>query len=617
MKKYILGLSFSHNSTACLLDNETGKVLFCASEERFGRRKNEWGVPYKALDYIFKNITSKDKITKIVIGEKCEAKYGSLEFIDMMYLKDLDFKDSYVKSFFKMTLVVIKEVLARMLKPKDNYQNIIKDKLKKIGLDVDVVFVDHHTAHAAGAFFCSPYKEALVVSLDGEGDGLSGTVWEGKNNDMSLIKSLPETASVGKFYRSVTSLLDMKVNRHEGKVTGLAAFGDDQVYYPYFKELLKIKKDKDGDKIIESKIAEKHFESLNLRNVNIFKMLTNISLYFKSNNWEELLNKIVRRKNLEIHKGFIKKEGIEFDFKTKANIAATAQYVLEDVTVEFIKYYQEKTKLKNIVLSGGVFANVKLNQRILEKIGFDNIYIHPGMGDEGLALGGAKYFYHNGKNKDIKPLNDVYLGVEYGNDEIKKTLKEFPVEYREYEPRELYEKIAEELVKEKIVGLYTGRFEYGPRALGHRTILINPSKKEINDLVNKRLRRTEFMPFAPVVLEEVYKDIFKGEKLDGAKFACKFMTITLDVNKDWINKIPGVVHVDNTARPQVINENDDSIYHGILKEFYKKTNIGCLVNTSFNMHEEPIVSSPRDALRSFMDGAIDILVLENYIVKRK
>ncbi len=613
----ILGLSFSHNSTACLLDKKNGEIIFCASEERFSRRKNDWGIPYKTLDYIFKNIASKEEITEIIVGEKCESKYGSEEFVDMMYLRNLNFKDAYVKSVFKMCRVVIKEVIGRIVNPQSSYQNIVKRKLKEIGLDSNITFLNHHTSHAASAFFCAPFGESLVVTLDGEGDGLSGSVWGGAKNEMSLIKTLPDVASVGKFYRSITSLLNLKVNRHEGKVTGLAAYGDYKVYYSYFEELLKVVNDKEGDKTIESKIAKKHIESFSLRNINIARMLGNISSYFKSNTWEELLNKIIRKKNLEIHKDFIIGKSVDFNFEKKSNIAATAQYVLEDVVVDFIKYYQEKTKHKNIVLAGGIFANVKLNQRILEKIDFDNIYIHPGMGDEGLALGGAKYFYHNKNNKDIKVLENVYLGAEYDENEIQKALKNFPVEYKKYNNQELYARVAEELVDEKIVGLYRGRFEYGPRALGHRTILINPSKKEINDSVNKRLKRTEFMPFAPVVLEEAYKEIFRGKKLDGARFACRFMTITLDVNKDWIEKIQGVVHVDNTARPQVITEQDDSCYFGILKEFYKKTGIGCVVNTSFNMHEEPIVSSPNDALRSFMEGAIDTLVIENYLVKRK
>jgi carbamoyltransferase len=213
-------------------------------------------------------------------------------------------------------------------------------------------------------------------------------------------------------------------------------------------------------------------------------------------------------------------------------------------------------------------------------------------------------------------MEHVALGPGYGDDEIEEALKGYSFAWEKTDLKTAAETAAQALAEERIVGLFTGRLEFGPRALGRRTILVNPAKKEINDIVNQRLKRSEFMPFAPVVLAECYHDIFRGEKLDGALEAGRFMTITLDVKPEWAERIQGVVHVDDTARPQVISSEDDPLYYAIVRGFYEKTGIGCVVNTSFNLHEEPIVNTPAEALKSFADGAVDLLIMENYIVRR-
>lgn len=214
-------------------------------------------------------------------------------------------------------------------------------------------------------------------------------------------------------------------------------------------------------------------------------------------------------------------------------------------------------------------------------------------------------------------LSDVFTGPGYDETEVSAALRESPFAGKHLDDEAVIETVAQALIDERVVGWYRGRGEYGPRALGHRTILVNPTKREINETVNRRLRRTEFMPFAPVVLEECYPGIFESPKLNGARFAGSFMTITLRVRPAWRRRIQGVVHVDGTARPQIIRKSDDPMYYGVVRRFYERTGIGCVVNTSFNIHEEPIVNTPRDALRAFAQGAVDLLVMENYVVSRE
>ena len=621
----IIGLSFSHNSTTCVIDDKTGETVFCCSEERISRLKNDWGIPYLALDYIFKNIVPKEKVSGVAVGERCRSLYGSEEFVEMMYLGNLSFKNRYIKSKAKMVRLMTKELVLRKLSPKQSYQNIVKKRLQDIGLDAPVRFFDHHRSHAASAFYASPYEEALVFTLDGEGDMMSGSIWRGRGLELKNVNTLKEIASIGKFYRSITLLLGFKGDRHEGKVTGLAAYGDSEKYAPYIRKVLQTGLDETGKKVIVSKIAEKHMQGFNLRKVNILKIARkNLALLLKRyNTWSDFVDNMLRQQFRLMYGQLLDKEFGHFDFKNPddfremADLAAATQHVFEEVIVNYIKYYLDQSDTKNVALAGGTFANVKLNQRILELLDTENIYIHPGMGDEGLAYGAAMSMYQETPGAKKRVLETVYLGPSYTDEEIEVDLKKYPVEYEKLSDEDLFERVSSALVDENIVGIYRGKMEYGPRALGHRTILVNPIKREINDIVNKRLKRTEFMPFAPVVLDFCYEEFFKGKKLSGARFASKFMTITLDVKEQWIEKIQGVVHVDGTARPQVISKGDDHIYYGIVKAFYDKTGIGCVVNTSFNMHEEPIVNSPHDALRSFVTGAVDLLVMENYLVTRK
>lgn len=613
----IVGISMSHNATACVVDPKCGEVLFCCSEERFSRRKNDWGVPKRTLRYIFEHVVSTDAVSKVVVGESCRGRWGSRAFVHLLYLGDFATKDRAVRSKVALPLIAAWELIWRALAPKEDYRQLVVDALKAMGLNCEVEFFDHHRCHAASAYYCSPFDEALVFTLDGEGDRLSGSCWTGGGSKLIHHTDVPEAASAGKFYRAVTSLLGFTVNRHEGKVTGLAAYGDPDRFYRVFSDLLRVEEDdgNQGPKLI-SDIAAAYLGSFSLRRVNVVQMARYFFDMLRAATWEGLLNVMLRR---YFRNTYAKVLGLNFSdltFADKADVSAAAQKVLEEAVVDLIGRYHGIHPCKNLALAGGVFANVKLNQRLLENLPIENVYIHPGMGDEGLAVGAAMLAVHRDAESKSKGaiLSHVYLGPEHDGEDVAAALRNASVTWREMDNEDLFEVVAQALVEEKIVGLFQGRPEYGPRALGHRTILVNPAKKEINDIVNARLRRSEFMPFAPVVLEDAVSDIFDSKKLDGARLASRFMTITLDVKEAYRDRIQGVVHVDGTARPQIIGDDSDPVYLGIVKRFREKTGIGCVVNTSFNAHEEPIITTPEQAVRAYQDDCVDVLVIDNCVV---
>ena len=612
----ILGLSFSHNATAAVIDPNNGQVVFCSSEERFSRKKNDWGIPWKTLDYIFTNLFSVEDITQIVVGELCNSKFGAEKFVDLMYLNNLDYKDSVVSSKARFLALLIKETLARIIKPKNSYRHIVETRLREYGLHSNVSFESHHDCHAASALYCSGFETCTIITLDGEGDGSSGGVWT-CTDEWTLVRRqlFPQEWSFGKFYRMITSALGFTVNRHEGKITGLAAYGDEKRFFNDLSKCLVVD-GKDGKLKIDNKFAASHLAKFSLRDVKIFSFLSfAYKLLTVKGGWEETLNSLIRVNARKTLYGSIRITNTEA-FRDMADIASAAQAVLEDRVIKIVNNVSAAYDCTNLALAGGVFANVKLNQRILDACEVKEVYIHPGMGDEGLAIGAAKLrLSKNSSKRAQKFLDSLYLGAEIVESDVVSELKNYRYRYEKLTVEQLAEKTANALRDEKIVGVCRGRSEYGPRALGHRTIMINPSKKEINDTVNRRLNRTEFMPFAPAVLEEKFEDIFINAKISGAKTACKFMTITLDVKPEIAAEIPGVVHIDGTARPQVVSQETDEFYFRSLEKFEEKTGISCVVNTSFNMHEEPIINSPADALRAFSTGCVDFMVLGDFWVE--
>ena len=438
------------------------------------------------------------------------------------------------------------------------WQQELETALEQLGVSAKLKRVEHHVSHAANAYFNSGFSDALVVTLDGYGSGLAGSINVGRDGRLERLHSLEYPHSLGTFYESVTSALGFQPSRHEGKIVGLAAYGDPNVL---------------GD------LIRRRFNQSN----GGFRIVETNNLYFA-----RLL-------------------AVQFP---KIDVAAAYQRVLEEVAVAYVAQYVRKTGLRNLVLSGGVVANVKLNQRLKEIEGVDGIFIHPNMGDGGCGTGAALMEFAGTAQASTR-LNDVYLGPDYSNDQIADALKRAQLPSTQYRPIE--PKIAMLLAAGKVVARFDGRMEYGPRALGNRSILYHAKEPAVNQWLNQRLGRTEFMPFAPATLYEHRDACYHG--MAGGEYAAQFMTLTFDCTEAMKRDCPAAVHVDGTARPQLVSAQGNPSFHRILIEYYRLSGIPSVINTSFNMHEEPIVCSPDDAIRAFLQGNLDYLAIGDFLVE--
>lgn len=433
-----------------------------------------------------------------------------------------------------------------------------------------VRFYDHHYCHATSAYYTSDFEDALVVTLDGGGDGRSGSVYLGRQGRLQPLAGVDSFNSLGNLYSYITALCGFKAEKHEGKITGLAAMGE-----PRHLDVLR------------GLVRYKHPGQIRY----------SVPMYHSS-----ALQEISSRLPAN------------FDH---ADLAASVQGILEEIGVQFIRYWLETTHVRQIAVAGGVFANVKFNQRVHELEAVDAFFVHPAMDDSGLAVGAA---FAAEADEDLtggnptalmQRLSNVYYGPEYENGDIEHLLQDsaFPTEYVE----NIHAEIARLLADGRVVARFTGRMEYGPRALGHRTILYQTTDPSVNDWLNEHLKRTEFMPFAPATLVEYADKCYHG--IDGARDPARFMTITFDCTPTMRETSPGVVHVDGTARPQIVDKTTAPDFYGILTAYHELTGIPSLINTSFNMHGEPIVCTPTDALRSFEQGNLDYLAIGNWLVK--
>jgi carbamoyltransferase len=435
------------------------------------------------------------------------------------------------------------------------------------GITAPVTFYDHHYCHATGAYYHSNFERALVVTLDGGGDGRSGSVYVGDNGCLTPLAGIDSYDSLGNFYSYVTALCGFKAEKHEGKVTGLAALGQ-----PLYADTLR------------------HF----VRYQEPGQIRYTVPMYHRS---------ALRRIAARLPAG-----------ADRTSLAASVQLVLEEIGTEFIRYWLRRTGLRHVAVAGGVFANVKFNQRVHELQEVDHFFVHPAMDDSGLAVGAtlAAYAEQPGidPNTVRQPLAHLYLGPQYSDSHIRRAMSAAGYE-GQYDPH-IPESIARLLAEGFVVARFTGRMEYGPRALGHRSILYQTTDPSVNDWLNEKLDRTEFMPFAPATLAEHGPGCYQG--LAGATDPARFMTITFDCTARMRAASPGVVHVDGTARPQLIDAQTAPDFHAILAAYHRLTGIPSLINTSYNMHEEPIVCTPEDALRSFKRGNLDYLAIGNWLI---
>ena len=568
----ILGVSDGMTGGAALI--EDGLIRYAIHEERLIRAKMATGFPRAAIAHVLEATNSAPStIDAIAIATHNEVfREEPLAYDGWLQKEQAPLKELMLgvsssvnqifgsNEFLKNTYYSLKSLTGK------SRRKVILQRLRDDwGFTCPIEFIEHHFAHASCAYFTSGLTEATVITLDGAGDNTSSRVYSVNNGQFKQLQNVDSFNSIGNYYAYITHLCGFKAQKHEGKIAGLAARGK-----PIYADKLK------------QFIAYDAGQTVNRGQVFYWSAVKALQ------------------------------KALPEDFK-REDLASSMQSVLEEVGSNYIRHWVERSGCGDLALAGGVFANVKFNQVIHELDNVNSVYIHPGMGDEGLAVGAALAYKVNCKQiaDPTVRLANVYLGPSYNDPEIEKAINQAGVEAKYCDNIE--RRVAELLSEGYVVARFNGRMEYGPRALGNRTIMYQPTDPSVNTWLNQRLGRTEFMPFAPVTLIEQADRCYKN--LNGARYAAQFMTITFDCT-DWMQQhCPAVVHVDGTARPQLISEAVNPSYYKIVREYYNITGLPCLINTSFNMHEEPIVCTPDDALRGFLNGKLDYLAAGNYLLR--
>lgn len=592
---YILGIAcFYHDAAAALIKD--GELVAAAMEERFTRKKHDNSFPKHAIDFCLRQagITGAD-LEYAVFYEKPLVKFERILLTTL---------NTYPRS-----PGVWRDAILNWMNDKLWIKNIIQ---KETGVRYDrVLFCDHHMSHAASAFFASPFDEAAVLTVDGVGEwttttlGVARSAWEGKGgaNEITLMSEQKFPHSLGLLYSAFTAWLGFRVNNGEYKVMGMAPYGQpryvDQIY----------------------KVFEQHGDSSFKLNLDYFAFhYSNESTY--------------NRKFVEL---FGEPRPPESDFFTSmtnpersaereamalnqhyADVAASIQRVTEDALIKIATHLHQQTGMKKLVMAGGVALNTKANYRILDETPFEEIYIQPAAGDDGGALGAALWAYHLvlGKPRTwVMP--HAYWGEGYTDAQCRDFLDANGVRYESFDggDEQMLDIVAESLTREKVVGFFQGRFEWGPRALGNRSILADPRSDAMKEVVNTKIKfREPFRPFAPVILRDRAKEYFNYDGVQ-AHEAPRYMLMVSPIHADKQDKIQAVCH-QGTGRLQTIERETNPRYYGVIERFGQITGVPVVLNTSFNLRGEPIVSSPRDALNTFKHSDIDMLVLNSFLVRK-
>ena len=590
----ILGISaFYHDSAACILVN--GKIVAAAHEERFTRKKHDPNYPHNAIEFVLKYANIKlSEVDQIVFFEKPFLKFERL-------------LETYV-GFAPKGFVSFAKAMPLWIKEKLFQKNLLFNKLKEhdqnYKSDKNIFFSDHHLSHAASAFFPSPFEEAIVLTADGVGEWATTTVAVGKNNNLEIKKEIHFPHSLGLLYSAFTYYTGFKVNSGEYKLMGLAPYGNPK-YIEKVKQLVDIKEDG------TFRLNQKYF--------NYATGLTMTNKKFHNLFGQKPRNPL-NEKLTQFH----------------MDIAASIQKVTEEIMISLAKSIRKEYGIKNLCLAGGVALNCVANGKILREKIFDNIWIQPAAGDAGGSLGAALALWHiEQKNERVVNLKDdmkgSYLGTEYTQDEIEKDLKSVGANFKTFDYEELLNKAVEFLANEKAIGWFQGRMEFGPRALGARSILGDPRSDKMQKSLNLKVKyRESFRPFAPSILREdlnkwfdmnvdspymlLVANVNSDKKIDMTEEQKKLFGIEkLNVKR---SEIPAVTHVDYSARVQTVTKSINDRYYDLILKFKEKTGCPVIVNTSFNVRGEPIVNSPIDAFNCFMGTELDYLVIGNCILEK-
>jgi carbamoyltransferase len=572
----VLGLGTEEDSGAAVV--EDGRIRAAINEERVCRMKLAMGFPHGSIREVLRlsGIGIPD-LDAILVAGTSELFIPGLQPFDGWF----QYTPTGLGGRFKRlagrfsglgtSLPFLEKAYYAALSPsyarrRREITRILRDEY---GARCPIRFVDHHFCHVAAAYYTSGFEDALVFSVDGGGDGRSSVVYAARGGRLEQMHETSAFNSLGNYYAYVTHMCGFKAMRHEGKITGLAAHGEPR-YVPILREFI----DEENGTLV--------------------------------NRGGAVFAEAIRRLTNRLPAGW-----------TREDMAASIQRHFEDVVRRYVTHWARRTGLRDVAMAGGVFANVRVNEEVHGLPDVSRVFIHPGMTDSGLAVGAALAacapgYLDRTMPSEPEPLRDVYFGPDITASQIDRALHEHGLTPAELD-QPLEHEIAKLLAEGHVVARADGRMEYGPRALGNRSILYQPADRAVNDWLNANLRRTEFMPFAPAVLYEERDRCFVG--VEGAEHAAEFMTITFHCTPWMRRNMAGVVHLDDTARPQLVQRDRNPSYYGIIEAFRERTGLPAIINTSFNMHEEPIVCSANDAVRAFLDGNLDYLALGSHLIR--
>lgn len=585
---YILGISaFYHDSAACLIRD--GEIIAAAQEERFTRKKHDLSFPIHAIHYCLKEagITFKD-LSYVGYYEKPFIKFERLLYTYLAYAP--------------VGLVSFLKAMPIWLKQKIFLRDLIRQEL---GYEGEIIFTEHHESHAASAFYPSPFKEAAILTMDGVGEWTTASFGAGEGNALHLHSEIKFPHSLGLLYSAFTYYVGFRVNSGEYKLMGLAPYGEPKYVDIIKKELIDIKQDGSF--------------KLNMKYFNYCAGLTMTNQKFHT-----LFGGSPREPETKIR-------------NKDADIARSIQEVTEEVMLKMANHVYDITRKENLCLAGGVALNCVGNGRILREGKFKNIWIQPAAGDAGGALGVALFIWYRylDNSRNVDNVHDLqqssYLGPHYAEERVEEFLKKRQIRYERLGPQELPRRVAEYIRQQKVVGLFQGRLEFGPRALGARSIIADARSEHMQSILNLKIKfRESFRPFAPSVLEDKAREYFN---LDCTS---PYMLLVAEVRKDKRNPqpqslgqgdilerlkykrstIPAVTHVDYSARIQTVSFDTNPLFYQIIQEFFNLTGCPVVINTSFNIRGEPIVCSPEDAYRCFMSTEMDCLMIGPFCIEK-
>jgi carbamoyltransferase len=603
----VIGINVSHDPS--VIANLDGNILAAAEEDKLRQIKGYRGFPYLAMKWVLGQIPRLDSFERVHVAFGCqdisEFIGGHVELVKFFGKKPSLKYLMLDLCKFVFSFIDFSESLQRLL------EKLTSLHLHSLGVSsssmVEFHYINHHLAHALSASSYIADGPLIVVTADGKGDGLSATFSFKEHDKIVMESKLEISQSIGQIYSAVTEALGFISKRHEGKITGLSALGNPYKFESFLHELC-------GTPYEFLSCQSKVYDSLNKIPFPRLAFMITRNIFNISDIKDLFKFSMVTRDTQLFALGRIKYRKIFTDYiqsnnMSREDVAAGVQKYAQEVLLCFLERIINNRAISKIALAGGVFANVRINQEILAMKGVEDVFVQPAMHDAGTAIGASFAIEPMKRGTETKTPNLVYLGPSFKKSDYMSACEDYKFNLSKKEVSSNW--IAEEIVNGKIIAVFNGSTEWGPRALGNRSILASCTDRHISQELNSRLNRSDFMPFAPFVLDQDAPLILENYKSE--MLAAKFMTCTFTVKKEFRNKL-AVVHVDNTVRPQIVSESDNLLIYQILKSVKKHTGLGICINTSFNLHEYPIVNSPKDAIRVLAFGAVDYLLFEGRLV---